>query len=85
MLSLALQVWSAPPGTSGANVLRQVSLGFLPPVLAKGVPGENNYSFDNNVLFLVGQNRYVIFEVKTQENGILSIDCAITGDMVPPQ
>jgi hypothetical protein len=53
-------------------------------VLAKGVPGENNYSINSNVLFVIGGNRSVVFEAVTQGNGILSMDCAISGDMIPP-
>jgi hypothetical protein len=84
MLSLALQVWTAPPGTAGATSLRGVPLSFPAPVLAKGVPGENNYSIDSSIFFLAGQSRYLVFAAATQGNGILSMDCAVTGDMVPP-
>ncbi|MBR0835277.1 hypothetical protein JQ612_18995 [Bradyrhizobium manausense] len=80
------QVWTAPPGSAGAVVVRSIYLGF-PPVTANATNGFYYYNFDQNVFFLVGQNRYVVLSAQTIPGDTLGlgVSCSITGTMVPPQ
>ncbi|MBV8850842.1 MAG: hypothetical protein JOZ16_14805 [Methylobacteriaceae bacterium] len=81
----SLEVWSAPPNSPGANILKLVPISISP-----GVPSSTNnhfftYSFNDDVLFVVGVNRYIAVEIGLAEFGSPSVRCAVTGDMLPLQ
>jgi hypothetical protein len=82
MTSLNLEVFSGPPGSAGANILRSVALSFSAPITRATT---NVYNIDHDILYLIGQNRYVVFDAATsQGSSTINVGCTITGNMLPP-
>jgi hypothetical protein len=82
--ALTLGVWTAPP-SSGGTQLRVVPLSYSQPQL---VGLSNVYNIDHDVLLLVGQNRYVAIQATLSDppnTTSTGMQCAVAGDMVPPQ
>jgi hypothetical protein len=44
----------------------------------------NIYHIDHDMLFLVGQSRYVVSQASTLSTTNFTLSCAVTGDMLPP-
>jgi hypothetical protein len=82
---LSLQVWTAPPNSSGASKIKEVNLSFPPALLSNGW---NLYNIDHEILLVTGPGRYLVISADVStiiQNVITGVQCAITGDLIPPQ
>jgi hypothetical protein len=79
---LSLELWTAPPSTSGATQIKRVPISFSQPVASAG---NNVYSIDHDILLATGPGRYVVFEANVTQVAPIGLTCAITGDLLPPQ
>ena len=77
MTSLVLEIWTAPPASSGASKIKEVGLGFPQPT--SGI-----YSFDHDILLVTGSGRYVVFRSSLSASASSSIRCGFTGDLLTP-
>jgi hypothetical protein len=82
LIVLELQIYTAPPGTAGASLIKDVRLSFPTAVVD---PNNNNvYNTDHDILLVTGPGRYVTFAAfPGQTTGLISLNCAITGDLIP--
>jgi hypothetical protein len=81
---LSLQVWTAPPNSSGASKIKEVNLSFPPTLLSNGF---NLYNVDHEILLVTGPGRYLVVsaDISTIISGVITaVQCAITGDLIPP-
>jgi hypothetical protein len=78
---LQAEVWTAPPGTSGATLIKAVPLTLPQPVSFVGI---NFYNMNQDILLSTGPGRYVVFDATaTGSVPSISLTCAITGDLIP--
>ena len=82
LYSLQLELWTAPPGMSGASRIKTVPLSFSPPVASNSTT--IYYNIDHDILLATGPGRYVVFNANFLQVGSASLSCAITGDLIPP-
>jgi hypothetical protein len=85
LVTLDLQVYVSPPvAGNGQSPLRSLPLSIPQPQFVQGT-STYWYNLDQDVVFLVGQSRYVAFSATNA--GLLTtttMTCGFTGDMVPP-
>ncbi|MBV8851319.1 MAG: hypothetical protein JOZ16_17240 [Methylobacteriaceae bacterium] len=83
LITARLQVWNGVPNTSGATVLKQLTVRVPQPSVASS---NNYYSIDSDALFLVGAGRYIALYLGLSGSAGMGVNyCGVTGDLVTPQ
>ena len=79
--TMSIVITTGPAG--GGTVIKQVPIGFPPPV--SSAAGQNVYNLDHDILLATGPSRYIsIVVVTTQTATSIVMNCAISGDLIPP-
>ena len=80
MVVLDLQIWTGPQGTG--TLVKSVPLSFSQPVSNSNL--SNYYSIDHDILLTTGSGRYIVIAAGFTANTAITMNCAITGNLIPP-
>lgn len=81
ILFVYFQVWTAPPGTSNALLVRSTMLGFPNPTALPN--GTYKYAWDTDTFYVAGKGKYVVLSAQTWDAKGAFLTCGIMGEMIP--